>query len=223
MSVVHYSVSWFIRIILAVLCKIDAGEIKRLPKSGPFILVTNHINFLEVPLLYTRLMPRKLATLVKAETWKNPFFAFLGNLWHAIPINRGSVDRNAVSAALEALSIGEILVIAPEGTRSGDGKLRAGFPGIVLFAVNSGIPIFPLAHFGGERFWKNFRHLKRTAFSVRVGKPFTVGTAHKSLSREERRSVTDEIMRRIAELLPDEQKGYYSGFEKEEYNYIRMV
>ncbi len=223
MGVAHYTVSWLIRIILSVLCRIDAGELRKLPKSGPYILISNHINFLEVPVIYTYGMPRQFVALVKAENWENPFFAFLGNLWHAIPIARGSVDRRAIAKANEALSERKILVIAPEGTRSRNGKLRPAFPGVVLFAVNSGIPVYPAGHFGGERFWRNLRSLKRTNFTVRIGKPFTVWADTAELTRRDRKDIADEMMCRIAGLLPDRLRGHYAGLIHRDYNYIRMV
>ena len=82
----HYTVSWLIRLIVDLLCSVDARCVRSLPKNGPFIVVTNHINFLEVPVLYTRLIPRRVAALVKAENWNNPLLAFLGNLWNGIHI-----------------------------------------------------------------------------------------------------------------------------------------
>lgn len=223
MKAIHYTVSWLIRIILGVICRVDAADVRRLPKEGPAIFVTNHINFLEVPVIYTQLMPRRLAALVKAETWNNPALAFLGNLWMGIPISRGLVDRKAITAAKEVLADGRILVIAPEGTRSGDGRLRRGNPGIVLFAADSGIPIFPIAHYGGESFWKRFRALRRTDFNIKVGEPIVVRTGEKTLGREKRRAITDEIMYRIAELLPDRLRGYYSDVNGDKYRYTQPV
>ncbi len=223
MKAIHYTVTWLVRIILGVVCKVDAVDLRRMPKQGPAILVTNHINFLEVPLIYTHLMPRRLTALVKAESWNNPLFAFLGNLWMGIPITRGVVDRKAITAAKEALADGRIFVIAPEGTRSGDGKLKRGSPGIVLFAADSGVPIFPAAHHGGESFWSRFKSFKRTRFQIKVGKPIVVRTGEESIGRETRRAITDEIMYRIAELLPDRLKGHYSGPMENEYRYTETV
>ena len=223
MKAIHYTVSWLIRIILGVICRVDAAELRGLPKKGPAIVVTNHINFLEVPLIYTHMMPRRLTALVKAETWNNPAMAFLGNLWRGIPISRGVVDRKAIEAAKEALADGRILVIAPEGTRSGDGRLRRGNPGIVLFAADSGVPVYPTAHHGGELFWKRFKSLKRTDFIVRVGKPILVKTGGEGLGRTARKAITDEIMCRIAELMPDGLKGYYAGAAKNGYRYTQTV
>lgn len=220
---IHYTVSWLVRIIIAALCRIDAGDLRGLPMRGPCILVTNHINFLEVPLLYTRLMPRRVAALVKVETWNNPLLGFLGNLWNGIPIARGTIDRKAINAAKEALAEGRILVIAPEGTRSGDGVLKRGQPGIVLFAANSGIPIYPLAHYGGEMFWKNLRSFRRTGFKVKLGKPFVVSSNGTRLGREQRNVIADEIMLKIAELLPEKLKGYYAGLTGKEYQYIQTI
>ena len=223
MKAIHYTVSWLIRIIIGALCKIDACDLGKLPKHGPCILVTNHINFLEVPLLYTRLMPRNVTALVKTENWNNPLYAFLGNLWDGIPITRGGLDRKAIGAAKDALAGGKILVVTPEGTRSGDGRLKKGHPGIVLFAANSGIPVFPLAHHGGELFWKNLSSLRRTNFKVKLGRPFLVSCEDKSPGREERRAIADEIMRKIAELLPGRLQGYYANHSGTGYTYLQTI
>ena len=144
----------------------------------------------------------------------------MGNLWKGIPISRGGVDRRAITEAKHVLEEGRFLVIAPEGTRSGDGILRRGNPGVILFAANSEIPVFPAAHHGGEVFWKRFRSFRRTRFTVKIGKPFFVRTGDRKLGRDIRRAVADEIMCRIAELLPEEMKGYYAGLPENGYRYV---
>ena len=223
MRSVHYVVSWIIRLLLHLLCKIDWVELHRIPSEGPCIIVTNHINFLEVPLLYTHLMPRKQTSLVKKETWNNPVLGFLANLWQAIPIARGVIDRTAIAAAHSALEDDALLVITPEGTRSGNGKLRRGNPGVILLATDSGVPVFPLAHHGGEQFWRNFKSLRRTSFVIRVGRPFLVETEDLAIDRGARRQIADEIMCRIAELLPEFYRGYYDNRLPRDYQYLKPI
>jgi len=97
-------------------------------------------------------MPRPLTGFAKAETWDNPAMAMLFDLWQAIPIRRGEVDLEAIRQALSVLQSGGILAVAPEGTRSGHGRLGRGNPGVVLLAQMSGAPLLPLVYYGGESF-----------------------------------------------------------------------
>lgn len=199
-----------IAFLIHVLCRIETDGVPRLPDRGPLILVTNHINFLEVPLLYTIFRPRRIIGLAKSETWDNPVLRRLADLWEAIPIKRGLTDTTAFRRACEELARGSIVGVAPEGTRSGHGRLRRGSAGVVLLAAKSGAPIIPVAHHGGERFWKNLRSLRRTRVSVRVGKPFTLVEQGRRISREERVELADRVMLRIARLLPARYRGVYS-------------
>lgn len=126
-------VNTIIRVILHILLKIDASELKKVPNNGPLILAVNHVNFIEIPVLITQLLPRPITGLVKRETWDHPAKAFLFNLWEGIPIDRGMADFNAFKAAKAALlEKHQILAIAPEGTRSEDGRLIQGKPGITI-------------------------------------------------------------------------------------------
>jgi 1-acyl-sn-glycerol-3-phosphate acyltransferase len=79
-----------LRSLLRILCRIDDSELTRVPEQGPLIIILNHINFLEVPVMYTHLQPRSLTGFVKAETQDNPFLGpLLFALWGGIPIQRG--------------------------------------------------------------------------------------------------------------------------------------
>jgi 1-acyl-sn-glycerol-3-phosphate acyltransferase len=139
---------WLIRMVV----RIEDRELNCVPQVGPLILVANHINFLEVPLLYSHLYPRPITGWAKVETWKNPFFAWLFNIYNAIPIRRGESDLAALSKAVDAMKSRMIIAISPEGTRSYIGSLQQGKPGVVLLAMRSGAPIQPVGTFGGELF-----------------------------------------------------------------------
>jgi 1-acyl-sn-glycerol-3-phosphate acyltransferase len=202
-----------IRGLLRILCRIDTSQLQEVPRRGPLIIVTNHINFLEVPLLYTFLQPRSLIGLVKAETWDRPFNAFLANLWEAIPIRREATDLTAFRQCLQVLREGKILILAPEGTRSGDGRLRSGHPGVVHLALRSRVPLLPLVHWGGELFWENLRHLRRTPVRIRVGELFTLEPRSARISKALRQRLVDEIMLRLAALLPPDHRGVYADLK----------
>jgi 1-acyl-sn-glycerol-3-phosphate acyltransferase len=218
---------WFfnnvIRFGTDLLCRIDKSDFPKVPSTGPLILVTNHINSLEVPLLFVHLQPRRLIGLAKIETWNNKFMGWLFDLWDAIPIHRGSLDLEAFRACLGVLKSGQILAIAPEGTRSYDGKLQSGQPGAALIALHAAVPILPIAHWGGEAFGSNLKKLKRTDFHFRVGKPFFLEAHGEKVSGKVRQVMADEIMAQIAQLMPVEYRGNYVDCDPPPHKYLRFV
>jgi 1-acyl-sn-glycerol-3-phosphate acyltransferase len=183
-------------------------------------LVANHVNFLEVPLLYAHLQPRPITGWAKAETWHNPLLGFLFDLWDGIPLQRGKADVGAFREALKALEDGKIVAVAPEGTRSHHGRLQRGRPGVVTLALQSGAPVLPLAFHGGELLGRNLRRLRRTHFHVVVGQPFCLDPGGEPVTRAVRQRMVDEIMAQIAHLLPDRYRGCYAGAHGTPQEYI---
>jgi 1-acyl-sn-glycerol-3-phosphate acyltransferase len=203
----------FVRGILKILCRIDAAELAKLPRKGPLIIVTNHINFLEAPLLYSLIYPTDISGFAKSDTWRNPFMALLATTWECVPVERGGNDMSSMRLALEALRRGKLLNVMPEGTRSHDGRLRRGHPGVVAMALRSGAPIVPVAHYGGEAFWRNLRMGRRTEIHFRVGEPYRLREPEPGKARSSRQEAADEIMLSIARLLPPQYRGDYAGRE----------
>jgi 1-acyl-sn-glycerol-3-phosphate acyltransferase len=212
-----------IRGLVRILCRVDDAQLARVPDQGPLILVSNHISFLEIPVLYTHLQPRPLTGFAKAETWDNPFLGALGNLWGAIPLRRGEADLAALRRGLSALEAGQIVGVAPEGTRSGDGRLQSGHSGVVLLALRSGAPLLPMAYYGGEKLKQNLRRLSRTDFHIAVGRPFYVDAQGVRVTREVRQHMADEIMYQLAALLPAAYRGHYSDLGAATETYLRFV
>jgi 1-acyl-sn-glycerol-3-phosphate acyltransferase len=203
-----------IRGLLGILCKVEAVELDKVPLSGPLIIVTNHINFLEVPLLYVYLHPRRITGIIKKETWDNPLLGKIADAWRAIPIDRTASDMAAMRKAEEELAKGGIIAIAPEGTRSGHGRLQRGHAGVAALALRSDAAILPIAHFGGEDFWDNLRKARRTRVRLRVGKAFRLKRSSAGSAKSARQEMIDEIMYRLAALLPPEYRGVYSDPER---------
>ena len=123
-------VAWALRSFFGLLLRVKFENLDDLSKRGPLILYANHINSVEVPVMLSNLHPRPIIGFAKAESWRNPAFNLLFSLFHAIPVRRGEADLAAMQQALKDLAAGNILVIAPEGTRSYHGKLQKGLPGI---------------------------------------------------------------------------------------------
>jgi 1-acyl-sn-glycerol-3-phosphate acyltransferase len=211
MSITEWVVNNAIKGGTRIICRIDYEELAKIPTQGPLIIVANHINSLDVPLMITHLQPRPITGLAKVETWDNPIHNFLFTMWKAIPIRRGEADMQAFRQAKEALENKQILVIAPEGTRSGSGQLQTGKPGLAMLAGMSKAPILPLAIYGGEKLSENMRRLKRTDFHIRVGDIYQLVENIDIRDKEVRQLITDEVMYKIAELLPEPYRGVYSS------------
>lgn len=216
-------VQGIIRFLLFCLCKIDRSELKAVPLTGPMILVGNHINFLDAPIAATCLYPRTVITMVKKETFENPLFRFLFNTWGSIPVHRGAADFQALRQAAQALAQGSFFAISPEGTRTKDARLIQGNPGVVLVALKSPAPILPIAQLGAENFRQNFRRLKRTPITIKVGRPFIIQPSGPFPNKEERQQIVDEIMYQLARLMPEQCRGYYADFSKATTEYLMFL
>ena len=222
MTFTHSVVNVSIKGLTGILCRVGDIQTEKVPDHGPLIIVSNHVNFLELPVLYTRLLPRPMVGFAKAETWDNPALRFLADLWGGIPLHRGEADTSAVRQALRALEEGFIVGVTPEGTRSGHGRLLRGHPGVVLLALRSRAPLLPLVFWGGERFWDNVTHLRRTDFYTSVGQPFSLDTGGAKVTSQVRQAMTDEIMYQMAALLPPAYRGVYADLANASEAYLRF-
>ena len=224
MTLTYRVVTSSIKSLTRLLCRIDGAQLARVPERGPLIIAINHVNFLEPPIFYTHLHPRPLTGFVKAENLEHPFFGpLLLGLWGGIPIRRGEADMAAFRQALAALEEGRILAMAPEGTRSGDGHLQQGRPGIALLALRSGAPVLPIVCHGGESFWDNLPRLRRTDFHIVVGQPFYLDAGGVKVTRQVRQQIADEVMYQIAALLPPPYRGVYSDLAAATEAYLRFL
>ncbi|WP_020611879.1 lysophospholipid acyltransferase family protein [Sediminispirochaeta bajacaliforniensis] len=199
-----------LKTILRGLCRIDASQLDMVPSAGPLIIMVNHINFLEVPLMHLYTTPRPALGLVKKETWDTPFLGFLARIWEAIPIDRSGVDLSALKQASEHLKNGGIIMLAPEGTRSSDGVLQEAHAGVISLAVRNKSPILPVAHFGGEAFWDNWKHLRRTDVTFKVGVPIKVDFHGQTVTGSKRKAALNELMASLAMMMPEHYHGYYA-------------
>lgn len=214
------TVSAFVKI----LCRIDGAEtFDAIPEHGPLILVTNHVNFLEIPVLRKYFGSRRVIGLAKAEAWENPLLKKILDMWEAIPIRRGENDIAALRRSLAVLKEGRILGLAPEGTRSRDGRLQRGHSGAVTIALKSGAPLMPIAYWGGEKVKDYMKRLRRTPFHLNSGEPFRIVTDGLRVTSEIRQQIVDEIMTQIAKLLPEEYRGVYTDRVGTESQYIRPL
>jgi 1-acyl-sn-glycerol-3-phosphate acyltransferase len=200
--------------------RIHDEALASIPKRGPLIIVSNHINIMEVPLIYTHLQPRPVHGLVLADRWKNPVVAWGLDTCGAIPLKRDAGNLESIHRSLDVLSAGEILLIMPEGTRSGDGRLQDAHPGVSLLALKSSAPLLPIAFHGGEQYKQNIKKFKRTDFYIKVGKLFHLNAAGEIVSGIVRKQMANEIMYQVAALLPPAYRGSYSDLSQATHKYL---
>jgi len=208
------------RAVTSSVFRIDDAQLTQVPEHGPLILVTNHINIMEIPIIYSHLQPRPLHGMVLADRWKNRIVAWGLDVCGTIPLERGGVNLDAMRRALNLLNEGGMLIISPEGTRSSNGRLQNGHPGIVPLALKSGAPLLPVGYYGGENYKENVKKLKRTDFHLIVGKPFCLSAGGETATREVRQQMVDEVMYQLASILPEAYRGNYADMTKKTERYL---
>jgi 1-acyl-sn-glycerol-3-phosphate acyltransferase len=195
-----------------------AVGIENIPPTGPAILASNHLSFIDS--MYLPLMiDRPVVFPAKAEyfTARGP----LGRLWAAYlrSTNQLEMDRGGarsaqatLEAAVELLRAGELFGFYPEGTRSPDGRLYRGRSGIGWLALNSGAPVIPVAMMGTRKMLPPGAPLPRpTRIEIRIGKPLEFGHLAGEPPARARRVVADEVMRAIGELSGQEYVHLYAS------------
>lgn len=115
------------------------------PADGPVILASNHIGWLDGPLLVAT-APRPLHAMAKEEEFTGKTGRLL-QLVGQIKVARNRTDAGALRQALHALAAGQAVLLYPEGTR-GDGEFTNFKGGVTYLALVSGAPIVPVAIFG---------------------------------------------------------------------------
>ena len=175
---------------------------ENLPPAGAYLLVSNHVSWIDPPWLEF-VVARPIRYLAKRELFSVPVLGWVLAQSGVFALERDSPDRAALRRALAFLAAGEIVGIFPEGHRSrGQGLLRAR-PGVALLARRSGVPVIPVAFEGSDvarlgRFW-------RRDVTLHFGAPLFA----RDLAGEDEQALTDQIMRRIAAMLPPERRGAY--------------
>ncbi len=203
-----------LRVLTKLLFRVDSEQLDKVPHHGPLIIVSNHINLAEVGILYALLRPRPVTGFIAEYRMEAVWSRWIANITKAIPLHRGEADISALKLAVERLRNGEILAIAPEGTRSRNGRLQRAHPGAVLLALRSGAPILPLVFYGHESWVENLKRLRRTDFFIKVGEPFYLIRPDTMVTSEIRQRMIDEVMYQLADLLPEINRGVYADLSK---------
>ncbi|MFT5194638.1 MAG: 1-acyl-sn-glycerol-3-phosphate acyltransferase [Cellvibrionaceae bacterium] len=182
-----------------------------LPAEGPFIIVVNHSSVMDTGLTFF-VAPWYQRIFFAAKTWEKTFFLGWGmKKGGAIYINRGNVDRKAMGEALSAIKQGKIFGMAPEGTRSSDGRLAKGRDGAVYLATKSGAPVIPVGIVNANKWRDNIRRLRWTHLEAHVGKPLVMPELDRPIRSRDLPAYTHYVMVHIAHQLPEYYWGVYAN------------
>lgn len=180
-----------------------------LPLQGGVILATNHLSRLDIPVLF--LIPTRpdITALVTDKYKRYPFFRWFTESGNGIWIDRSKADFTAFREAADTLRKGGCVGISPEGTRSETGELLEGKSGAALLALKADVPIVPVGLAGTENALTPGMILKKPVVTARFGPLFQLPPLERSNREETLQHYTDEIMCRIAAVLPPKYHGYY--------------
>ena len=193
------------------------GSINDIPRAGPVILAANHVSNVDGVLLAGWVLPhlsRQVQWLGKKEMFDVPIMGRVVRAYGVHPVERSGADIEAFRIAEGILEAGQVLLLFPEGTRSRNGALQVPRDGLAVLALRTGATIVPIGLSDTNKVWprgKKPRFWRNGHVTVRIGKPFRLADElPPNLSRKDAKGqATDLIMRRIAALLPERQRGPY--------------
>lgn len=187
--------------------KVEGG--KRVPASGPVIVVSNHLSMIDPPTLAASL-PRRVVFMAKEELFRSKW-GWSYRSYGAFPVRRGEPDRKALHHADTTLKQGLALGMFPEGKRSASAQMSSASVGASLIALRSGAMILPVAITGTEKFKGLGVILSRPRITVRIGEPFFLPSTGGRPTKASLSEATDTMMKRVAELLPESYRGAYGN------------
>ncbi len=187
---------------------------ENIPIQGGVIFVVNHMSRVDAPILFGMPVREDTITVAADKYKKNPLFRFLIETAESIWIDRDIADFAAMRTAIDSVNQGRALGIAPEGTRSSNGRLNIGKPGVVLIADRTHVPVVPVGIAGSESAVKKLLSFRRPHITVRFGKPFELPPMDRARRDAWLQSSTDEIMCRIAAELPPQYRGFYADYPR---------
>ena len=201
-----------IRTLLRLVAKVEIIHKENLHESGSYAFATNHLGILDALLAYY-VLERWDFFIPVAEKWEEyAFLRWLAKHLNIIFIDRFNPDIRALRLILRRMDKGQVLIIAPEGTRSRTERMAEGKSGVSYLASKSQFPVIPVALTGTEDriFFGNLKRLKRTKVTVTIGEAFTLPPLPKKNKDKALKEYTDEIMCKIAVMLPEKYRGFYA-------------
>jgi 1-acyl-sn-glycerol-3-phosphate acyltransferase len=206
--------------LLRLIYRPRARGLQNLPKTGSFILASNHVSFVD-SLFIPLVCPRSVVFLGKADYFRKARTRWFFRAANVIPVQRqgGSASEAAILTGVRALREGHVVGIYPEGTRSPDGRLYRGKTGVARMALEGQVPVVPVAVHGTDEIMPLDAKAPRLSGrpTVTFGKPLYFDRYYdRPKDRFVLRSVTDEILYEIMMLSGQEYVDQYASTVKEE-------
>ncbi len=166
---------WFFYIVLFPFCWFRFEHREKMP-AGPAVVCANHTSWIDGVILFLMMGPKRCCIVfAKAELFDNkPLGAFLRYMG-IIPVHRGKNDINAVRKGIEALNMGDKLLIFPQGRRVSDAHDTSAKGGAVMMAHKTSSPIVPVYITAGRKLFRLCR--------VICGDPFYPEGSHEESSK----------------------------------------
>ena len=209
-------IRWLIRRIFNLIARVEVRGYENLPKAGSFIITTNHLGIVDVPIAFYALDRWDMFVMI-GEKWQNVgLFRWVGKYFNFVFIDRFNPDIKTLRKVISLMQANNILVIAPEGTRSRTGALIEAKPGASYLAAKLNRPIVPVGITGTEdqALLGNLKKLRRGYITVTAGPVFTLPPLPRENRDEALKQYTDEIMCHIAALLPEKYRGLYANHSR---------
>jgi 1-acyl-sn-glycerol-3-phosphate acyltransferase len=198
------------RFILKFFTRLSVTGLHYIPDSGGGFICVNHLSILDPVIVFATLDRQDTTAMVASSHKKNVFLRTVVNMARGIWLNREETDTQAMRTAIHYVKNGGLLGISPEGTRSKTGAMQPPKPGVAYLASKAEAPIYPVAIMGTERVVEMWQKLHRPEITMKVGQPFYLQPVERKTRESDLQRNTDEIMCRIAVLLPERYRGVYA-------------
>ena len=168
-------VYWLTRVVLQpaihLWFRLSRTGHEHIPRRGGVLLAANHRSFLD-PFVIGCCVRRPIYFVAKRELFDNRLIGWYLNCLGAFPIRRGESDQDAMETARLLLERGHAVVIFPEGTRIRSGSLGRPKRGVGRLALETGVPVVPIAVHGTEHARRGWR-IRPVKVRIRCGRPLT--------------------------------------------------
>ncbi len=215
----------FIRLVIfKLLCKVEVTGVENVPDAGSSAIMMNHISLLDPVLVMGAVTHRFVIPMTKVENLANPLLRPFVQWWGAFSVNRGEIDRKALNNSIELMKSGQLILVAPEGTRSPEG-LKEPKDGLAFLTTKANAMLIPTAIMGAQDWEKKLKKFKRPHIQVNFGRPFRFKTEGRTrIPREELTQMTEEAMYQLAMAVTDPTKrGVYADLSKATTELIEFV
>jgi 1-acyl-sn-glycerol-3-phosphate acyltransferase len=206
----RHSLRGFIRWLgFRVLWDVKVTGAEHIPPTGPTIIMMNHISAIDPVLCMGAVTNRFVIPMTKIENAQNWFFNFFIWWWGSYTVRRGEIDRKALMNSIELVKAGQMILLAPEGTRQPDGLIEAK-DGLAYIATKSDAVIIPTGIAGATPWKDKLLKFQRPHIRVNFGRPFRLKGVGERVPREALTAMSHEAMYQLALAVPDESlRGFY--------------